>query len=127
MDSCTRLLFIFLNIWRGTVSNNVNQCAPKVQVQSTIPVKDSGFGQSQPTQTVSTINSSSSGNSSINSSGISSITLATTVNVAEQTKKTEQVNAIFKFNQIKINTISKFFFFARSLYQRQCFSLKHLH
>lgn len=99
VDSCTRLLLVFLNIWRSTVVNS-GGCivpAPKTATTAVQPVKDSGFGaQSQPTQATSTINSNSSGNSSVNSSGISSITMATTINMGgsgaagELAKKNDQ-------------------------------------
>lgn len=99
VDSCTRLLLVFLNIWRSTVVNNsggglIVQTS-KVATTAVQSIKDSGFGatqsQQQLAQTTSTINSNSSGNSSLNSSGISSITLATTINVgSDVTKKNDQ-------------------------------------
>lgn len=85
VDNCTRLLLVFISIWRSALANSP---IPMKTQTTTISAKDSGLAASQPTQAPSsTINSNSSGTSSINSSGISSITQTTTINVADVTKK----------------------------------------
>lgn len=87
MDNCTRLLLVFINIWRSALANNPSQTINKPQTTVTVTT-DSGITQNLPTQPSSTINSNSSGAS--NSSGISSITQVTTVHVPEIPKKNEQ-------------------------------------
>lgn len=89
VDGGTRLLLVFINIWRSALANNPPQTINKSQITVPVPT-DSGITQNLPTQPSSTINSNSSGASSINSSGISSITQATTVHVPEIPKKNEQ-------------------------------------
>ncbi|XP_037037722.1 protein furry isoform X7 [Bradysia coprophila] len=90
VDGGTRLLLVFINIWRSALANNPPQSVILKSQTTATSTMDSGITPNIPTQPSSTINSNSSGTSSINSSGISSITQATTVHVPEIPKKNEQ-------------------------------------
>lgn len=89
VENCTRLLLVFINIWRGALGNYNTGTLLKSSITVTSSTVTTTTLQSmQPGQ--STVNSNSSGTSSLNSSGVSSITQTTTVNVADVTKKNEQ-------------------------------------
>lgn len=101
VENCTRLLLVFITIWRSALGNYNSGPLLKTAASTTatataatttatsVPI------QSQTTltslQTTSTINSNSSGASSLNSSGISSITQTTALNATDASnKKAEQ-------------------------------------
>lgn len=90
VDNCTRLLLVFISIWRSALGNysmgtllksSVSVAASNVT--STLP------HSTQPGQPTSTVNSNSSATSSLNSSGVSSITQTTAINAIETGKKNE--------------------------------------
>lgn len=92
VDNCTRLLLVFINIWRSTLGTystgsllkTTTTVAPSTATTTTTT-------QTAPSvQTTSTINSNSSGASSLNSSGVSSITQTTAVNATDSSKKNDQ-------------------------------------
>lgn len=95
-DNCTRLLLVFINIWRGALGNYNVGTLPKSTVSGTVAsstttTTTTATTLSQSTQqTTSTVNSNSSGTSSLNSIGISSSTQTTAVNATDAGKKNEQ-------------------------------------
>lgn len=117
LENCTRMLFVFLNIWRcainggngtnllktpttNTTTNSVNSAAIGTGAMQTtgpgagttggiIVGKDTATSQLSSASNVKSINTNSSATSSITSSGMSSITQATVINLAETGKKNE--------------------------------------
>ncbi|XP_037818190.1 protein furry isoform X4 [Lucilia sericata] len=119
LENCTRMLFVFLNIWRcainvngngnsGTntlktptstglttttnagVTNTQNVLQPGTAgVGVSIVGKDTATSQLSSASNVKSINTNSSATSSITSSGMSSITQATVINMADAGKKNE--------------------------------------
>lgn len=95
VDNCTRLLLVFINIWRSALGNysigTLLKPSVSVTASSNATTTTSLSSQStQPAQPTSTVNSNSSGTSSLNSSGVSSITQPTAINATESGKKNEQ-------------------------------------
>lgn len=91
VDNCTRLLLVFINIWRGALGNYSTGTLLKSSTNTTASSATASTTQvTQSLQPVSTVNSNSSGASSLNSSGVSSITQTTAVNASETSKKNEQ-------------------------------------
>lgn len=94
VDNCTRLLLVFINIWRSALGNYSMGTLLKSSVSVTTASNSTAattLSQStQPIQPTSTVNSNSSGTSSLNSSGVSSLTQTTAVNASESGKKNEQ-------------------------------------
>ncbi|XP_046808225.1 protein furry isoform X3 [Lucilia cuprina] len=119
LENCTRMLFVFLNIWRcainvngngnsGTntlktptstglttttnagVTNTQNVLQPGTSVAGVgIVGKDTATSQLSSASNVKSINTNSSATSSITSSGMSSITQATVINMTDAGKKNE--------------------------------------
>lgn len=89
VDNCTRLLLVFISIWRSALGNysvgTLLKSSVSVNVNNT-----SVLPQATTVQPTSTVNSNSSGTSSLNSSGISSITQITGANTSDGIKKNEQ-------------------------------------
>lgn len=101
VDNCTRLLLVFINIWRSALGNystgsllkpSTTTTATTTATVSTAVTTMTMTSQATTAsvQTSSTINSNSSGVSSLNSSGVSSITQTTAINATESSKKNEQ-------------------------------------
>lgn len=91
VDNCTRLLLVFINIWRSALGNYSTGTLLKSTTNTATSTAPTTI--SQPTQSLqptSTVNSNSSGASSLNSSGVSSITQTTAVNANDSSKKNEQ-------------------------------------
>lgn len=117
LENCTRMLFVFLNIWRcainvngsngnnsmlktpTTVASSINTTQGGIATQAVgiaasvatnIVGKDTATSQLSSASNVKSItNTNSSATSSITSSGMSSITQATVINLAESGKKNE--------------------------------------
>lgn len=91
VDNCTRLLLVFINVWRSALGNyNPATLLKSTTVTTATNPAAAALQTNQSLQTTSTINSNSSGASSLNSSGVSSITQTTALNASETTKKNEQ-------------------------------------
>lgn len=101
VDNCTRLLLVFINIWRSALGNYSTGTLLKTTtttntITTTTTTTTASANTGTPAtattqlQTTSTINSNSSGTSSLNSSGISSITQTTAINATESSKKNDQ-------------------------------------
>lgn len=94
VDNCTRVLLVFINIWRSTLGSYNSGTLLKstaTATTSSVATATTTSTTNQSLQPSSTINSNSSGASSLNSSGVSSITQTTAVNTTETTtKKNEQ-------------------------------------
>lgn len=94
LENCTRLLLVFLNIWRCNIANNnianaSNNLKTPTTSSAQVGVKDSINSQQPSMLKVGTSNSNSSGTSSLNSSGVSSMTQPTVVNLTDPQKKNE--------------------------------------
>ncbi|XP_058987599.1 protein furry isoform X7 [Musca domestica] len=117
LENCTRMLFVFLNIWRcainvngsngnnsmlktpTTVASSINTTQAGIATQAVgmaasvatnIVGKDTATSQLSSASNVKSItNTNSSATSSITSSGMSSITQATVINLADSGKKNE--------------------------------------
>ena len=115
LENCTRMLFVFLNIWRCAinVNGNGNSGTNTLKTPTTTTVinagasnaintgqaggaavggiagKDTATSQLSSASNVKSMNTNSSATSSITSSGMSSITQATVINMAEAGKKNE--------------------------------------
>lgn len=111
VDNCTRLLLVFINIWRSTLGNYstgtlikttantataaaataTNNNATTAAATAAAPPPPSSTTSQLHTissiQTTSTINSNSSGTLSMNSSGVSSLTQTTAINATESSSK----------------------------------------
>lgn len=98
VDNCTRLLLVFINIWRsalgnystGTLLKTTTTTNTATTTTTTTTASATSATATAQLQTTSTINSNSSGTSSLNSSGISSITQTTAINATESSKKNDQ-------------------------------------
>ncbi|XP_037930850.1 protein furry isoform X3 [Teleopsis dalmanni] len=106
LENCTRMLFVFLNIWRCAINVNsngnvgTNTLKPPttvvcVNTVSTVGGVSTGAGKDTATSQISSasnaksLNTTSSGTSSITSSGMSSITQTTVISMHDPTKKNE--------------------------------------
>lgn len=118
LENCTRMLFVFLNIWRCAINVNGNGNSgtntlktptstglatatnagatntqsvlqPGTAVGTGIVGKDTATSQLSSASNVKSINTNSSATSSITSSGMSTITQATVINMADAGKKNE--------------------------------------
>lgn len=113
LENCTRMLFVFLNIWRCAINVNGNgtnmlktptttgiaSVSPNPLIQAggnaggtgvvSVVGKDTATSQLSSASNVKSINTNSSATSSITSSGMSSITQATVINMAEAGKKND--------------------------------------
>ncbi|XP_031631503.1 protein furry isoform X3 [Contarinia nasturtii] len=89
VDNCTRLLLIFINIWRSALGNYSTGSLLKPTTTATTCTATTTISQAtvSSVQPTSTINSNSSGASSLNSSGVSSITQTTAINASESSSK----------------------------------------
>lgn len=91
VDNCSRLLLVFINIWRSALGNYSTGSLLKATATTTTNSTTTGTqSQTASVQQTSTINSNSSGASSLNSSGVSSITQTTAINATESSKKNDQ-------------------------------------
>lgn len=92
VDNCSRLLLVFITIWRSALGNYCTGSLLKSTTNTTANTASAAtlLQTTSSVQTTSTINSNSSGASSLNSSGVSSITQTTAVNASETSKKSEQ-------------------------------------
>lgn len=92
VDNCSRLLLVFITIWRSALGNYSTGSLLKTTTTNSTTTATMTQTQTQTTsmQPTSTINSNSSGASSLNSSGVSSITQTTAINATESSKKNDQ-------------------------------------
>ncbi|XP_055840446.1 protein furry isoform X2 [Episyrphus balteatus] len=101
LENCTRMLYVFLNIWRCGIAN-VNASTGNNNIKTPTTVAAAALNPTSGKETTNSqissasnikgtggLNTTSSGASTITSSGVSSITQTTVINLAESTKKNE--------------------------------------